>query len=1270
MRRFNLMVIILFSVFLFTEGAALSANSFDPNVSWWKGENNATDSVGSNNGTLHGGITFAAGKIGQAFSFDGTAQYVSIPSSASLNIFGTHTVAFWVKPNALPTAGKNYQLVSKWVNGIEHKQVSINANGTVSYFLFGTTAGSGVTSTTALQPGVWSHVAATYDGANMKIYINGVQDASTAATGDVSDSTGTLYLGYNPDTAAFAGGGEAYFNGLLDEVGWYDRALSATEVADLKKLEQAITFGNAPTVVVAGTGTVSATATSALAVSYSSSTPTVCSVSGSTVTGVAVGTCTIAANQAGDSNYNAATEVSQSFTIGKGSQTINFADAPVVAVGKTGTVSATATSGLAVSFSSTTLSVCTISNSTVTGLIAGTCTIAANQAGNGNYNAASEVTQNIAIVRPIQIPQTGQTICYDAGATAIACVGTGQDAEKLAGAIWPSTRFTDNSIAAPTDLTITDNLTGLIWTKSGNLPAAAKTWQEALSYINTLNSSNYLGHNDWRLPNRNELESLVNKQQPDMATWLNAQGFTNVQSNYYWSSSSYAKYPSYAWFVSMGSGGVGYDVRYNNFYVWPVRGGQSGSLILPKTGQTTSYSAGDDGALQVGAAWPSSRFTDNSIAAPADLTITDELTGLIWTKNGNLMISRDPSFDQDDSVNDGKVTWQHALDYIRKLNDDSYLGHNDWRLPNRNELQSLVNIQQPNPATWLNTQGFTNVQSNYYWSSSSFAYGPSSAWVVGMNVGDVNFNSNSYYYVWPVRDGQWGKSVISVSPAGKYFGSVTTNTTSASQTFTISNNCTGTRSISLVINSISLTGGDSSMFTLTAGDGTGGACGAAPTIANGASCTVSVTFTPTSAGAKATMLRIASSDQTAPNKYIALSGNNPEPVSWWQAENNAYDTLGGNNGTVYGATYTAGKAGQAFSFNGTDNYVAQGSSYKNVVSNTFTMEFWANPAATRDVTPPANSGASGTSNQRYAIFPEHGGADVNIVGAGVSVGTNGVSVFEHTSDNLYSPIVYDAVLSGWTHIAVVYTDKVATLYVNGVLVATGVTPRDRLTQVFPSSQFGGTAYGYYQGALDEVRIFNRALTSYEILQMNTFGLTVTKSGTGSGTVTTNVAPGTLSWTGSTGTASYTDGASVTLTATPETISTFGGWSGDCTADPCILTMDAAKTVTATFTLAPVAKNITKALSYFSLATALSEAAAGDEIDILDTQLDGAVSLDKAITLSGGWNATYLGLSGQPTTLNGDLTIQSGGSIVGTVDVKGKLVIQSGSLRANGVTVRP
>jgi len=87
---------------------------------------------------------------------------------------------------------------------------------------------------------------------------------------------------------------------------------------------------------------------------------------------------------------------------GKSSQTISFGATPVISVGGTGTVSATATSGLAVSFSSLTTSICTISNTTgnstvVTGVAAGICQIAASQAGNSNYFAAPQATQNIVV---------------------------------------------------------------------------------------------------------------------------------------------------------------------------------------------------------------------------------------------------------------------------------------------------------------------------------------------------------------------------------------------------------------------------------------------------------------------------------------------------------------------------------------------------------------------------------------------------------------------------------------------------------------------------------------------------------------------------------------------------------------------------------------------------------------------------------------------------------------------------------------------------------
>ncbi len=165
---------------------------------------------------------------------------------------------------------------------------------------------------------------------------------------------------------------------------------------------QTISLGAAPTVVVGGTGTVSATGGgSGNPVVFSSTTTGICTVSSNTVTGVAVGMCTIAANQAGNANYNPAPQATQSFNIGMGKQTISFGAAPTVVVGGTGTVSATGGgSGNPVVFSSTTTGICTVSGSTVTGVAVGACTIAANQAGNANYNPASQATQSFTIAKP------------------------------------------------------------------------------------------------------------------------------------------------------------------------------------------------------------------------------------------------------------------------------------------------------------------------------------------------------------------------------------------------------------------------------------------------------------------------------------------------------------------------------------------------------------------------------------------------------------------------------------------------------------------------------------------------------------------------------------------------------------------------------------------------------------------------------------------------------------------------------------------------------
>jgi hypothetical protein len=130
-----------------------------------------------------------------------------------------------------------------------------------------------------------------------------------------------------------------------------------------------------------------------------------CSISGATVSFTAAGTCKIDANQAGSANYNAAPQVQQSFSVGKKSQTVAFTSptpSGAVVGGPAYNVAATASSGLAVSFSSATTSVCTVSGSTVSFVGGGTCTIEATQEGNAEYSAAKPEAQSFSVERKTQ----------------------------------------------------------------------------------------------------------------------------------------------------------------------------------------------------------------------------------------------------------------------------------------------------------------------------------------------------------------------------------------------------------------------------------------------------------------------------------------------------------------------------------------------------------------------------------------------------------------------------------------------------------------------------------------------------------------------------------------------------------------------------------------------------------------------------------------------------------------------------------------------------
>ena len=174
---------------------------------------------------------------------------------------------------------------------------------------------------------------------------------------------------------------------------------------------------------------------------------------------------------------------------------------------------------------------------------------------------------------PADLPETGQTTCYNTAGTVIpSCTGTGQDGDFKAGVAWPSPRFTVGTGAMAG--CVTDNLTGLMWMGvPNNVP---DTWVNALTAADDLT---LCGSSDWRLPNINELESLVNSGAANQATFLNDQGFTGVQAGNYWSSSSYAATtrvgsPASAWVIYMHDGAVRAIDKSFNGLVWPVRAGQ------------------------------------------------------------------------------------------------------------------------------------------------------------------------------------------------------------------------------------------------------------------------------------------------------------------------------------------------------------------------------------------------------------------------------------------------------------------------------------------------------------------------------------------------------------------------------------------------------------------------------------------------------------------------------------------------------------------------
>ena len=360
-----------------------------------------------------------------------------------------------------------------------------------------------------------------------------------------------------------------------------------------------------------------------------------------------------------------------------------------------------------------------------------------------------------------------------------------------------------------------------------------------------------------------------------------------------------------------------------------------GMVALPATGQTASYAVGDDGHLRVGVALPASRYTAN-----ADATVTDNLTGLAWSKDANLITTRNATFDAD-GTKDGAVTWQHALDYIDKLNAESYLGFNDWRLPNRNEQLSLIDRSAATPALTAGVP-FTKVQSAEYWTSSSLT---GNAWKVNLDDGLTSAEAASaQHFVWPVRGGA-GETIttgflqLSVSPSASQAPGIPLDTSGTTQIVTLSNSGPAP----IVITACTLSGGNASSFSLNPGGGA--PCSSlTPTIASGGSCTLAVGFWPTTFGAKSANIQISSGTGTASQSgIVVITGNvidviNPIAVIE-KPSTNLVDAFYSIEGTA-SDTGGSGLSKVEFQFTDGTHYLGQ--------DNTLTSStpVWVNPTGT------------------------------------------------------------------------------------------------------------------------------------------------------------------------------------------------------------------------------------------------------------------------------------------------------------------------------------
>jgi chitodextrinase len=197
----------LVAAYSFNEGSGTTVNDASGN---------------GNSGTISGATWTTAGKYGSALVFNGRSSRVNINDSASLHLSSGMTLEAWVSASSVPTFWQDVIYKENDIYFLEAGSGVTNHPPAVGA-LFLTNGDQFLAGTSALKANTWTHLAATYDGTTLRLYVNGVQVASQGIADSLTSSTQPLQIGSD---AAFG----QYFKGTIDEVRIYNRALATTEI--------------------------------------------------------------------------------------------------------------------------------------------------------------------------------------------------------------------------------------------------------------------------------------------------------------------------------------------------------------------------------------------------------------------------------------------------------------------------------------------------------------------------------------------------------------------------------------------------------------------------------------------------------------------------------------------------------------------------------------------------------------------------------------------------------------------------------------------------------------------------------------------------------------------------------------------------------------------------------------------------------------------------------------------------------------------------------